>query len=137
MRYWSKLAMGLWMGLSLVATAARAATGTPVPQLAAFDTEMEGLLARHQIAGASLAITRSGRLVFARGYGVADPASGSPVQPDSRFRIGLASAAVTSVAAMKLVDQGLLSLDLLALPYLGIGTAVDPRANRITLRQLL
>lgn len=134
---WSRFAVGLWMGLSLVAPAAHAATGTPVPELAAFDTEMEGLLARRQLAGASLAITRNGRLVFARGYGVADPANGAPVQPDSRFRMGLASAAVTSVAAMKLVDQGLLSLDLPALPYLGIGTAADPRADRITLRQLL
>ncbi|WP_395702586.1 serine hydrolase domain-containing protein [Aquabacterium sp.] len=114
-----------------------AATGTAVPQLAAFDTEMNAFMQRWQVPGASLAVVRQGRLVFARGYGVADRSTGELVQPDALFRIASLTKPITATAVMQLVERGLLSLDTAVFPYLARGTPADPRLNRITVRHLL
>lgn len=125
------------IGLALFVPGSHAATGTPVPALAAFDNEMQAFMARWQIPGAALAVARSGRLVLARGYGVADRSTGEPVQPDSLFRIASVSKSFTATAVMQLVDSGLISLDTAVFPYLARGTPSDARLNRITVRHLL
>ncbi len=116
---------------------ATAATGTAVPELAAYDTEIEAFLARWNIAGAAVAVARNGRLVLSRGYGVADRGTGAPVQPDALFRIASVSKPITSAAVLKLVQDGVLSLDLAVFPYLARGNPVDARLHRITVRHLL
>ncbi|MDP4224007.1 MAG: serine hydrolase domain-containing protein [Bacteroidota bacterium] len=63
------------------------------------------------IEGASIAIARDGKLVFAKGFGYADTASGTEVQPYSKFRIASISKLVTAIAIMKLTEEGKLSLD--------------------------
>src|SRR5690348_6475785 len=63
----------------------RGATGDAGPQLAAFNDWMSGLLAKWRIPGAALGVSRNGRLVLARGYGIS--ASGEPVQPDTLFPV--------------------------------------------------
>lgn len=136
-----RIRAGLVRALSAVALlwlqAAGAATGTAVPELAAFDTEMQAFMQRWQVPGATLAVARQGRLVLARGYGVADRSTGEPVQPDALFRSASISKAVTATAVMQLVELGLLSLDMPVFPYLARGTPVDARMNRITVRHLL
>lgn len=66
---------------------------------------------KHEIPGLSLAITRNGRLVYAKGYGFADLEAEEPVTTESRFRIASLSKPITAVAIMKLVEDGKLSLD--------------------------
>lgn len=63
------------------------------------------------IEGASVAIAKDGRLVYARGFGYADTAAGVEIQPYSKFRIASISKLVTAVAIMKLQEEGRLSLD--------------------------
>ncbi len=63
------------------------------------------------IQGASVAIAREGKLVYARGFGYADTAAGIETQPYSKFRIASISKLVTAVAVMKLKEEGKLSLD--------------------------
>jgi len=63
------------------------------------------------IQGASVAIAREGKLLYARGFGYADTASGTETQPYSKFRIASISKLVTAVAVMKLNEEGKLSLD--------------------------
>jgi CubicO group peptidase (beta-lactamase class C family) len=63
------------------------------------------------IEGASVAIVKDGRLVFARGFGYADTSAGVEIQPYSKFRIASISKLVTAVAIMKLQEEGRLSLD--------------------------
>jgi N-acyl-D-amino-acid deacylase len=123
---------------------ARAAQGSPrVSAADAFDRAMHDYMTPRGIPGGSLAVSRQGRLVYARGYGWADRDSRSPVRPDSLFRIASVSKPFTAVAVLKLVDEGRLRLedrvfDLLPsdAPLPGAGNA-DPRLSRITLRQLL
>jgi CubicO group peptidase (beta-lactamase class C family) len=53
------------------------------PALKRFHAIMQDTLREHQIAGAALAIAVDGRLVLARGYGLADVDRGEPVRADS------------------------------------------------------
>jgi CubicO group peptidase (beta-lactamase class C family) len=64
-----------------------------------------------KIPGAVLLIQQHGKPVDLECFGVRDPASSQPMTPDTIFQIYSMSKAVTSVAAMMLVDDGKLSLD--------------------------
>jgi CubicO group peptidase (beta-lactamase class C family) len=64
-----------------------------------------------KIAGAVILIQQHGRPVYLESFGVRDAGSGHPMTADTIFRIYSMSKAVTSVAAMLLVDDGKLGLD--------------------------
>jgi N-acyl-D-amino-acid deacylase len=104
---------------------------------------MTSFLREHDLPGAALAVAKEGRIVYARGFGCADRAARTPVEPDSLFRIASVSKPITSAAVLLLVERGRLALDLRVFPWLGIvpfvpaGGAVDPRLERITIRDLL
>ena len=113
-----------------------------MPSLAPFDQLMNTLLAKYGIPGGSIALTQNGRLVFARGYGYADPQAQIAAQPDSRYRIASLSKAITAVTVMHLVEQGSLNLDQPAFALLPdlqppAGSTPDARLASITLRNLL
>ncbi len=63
------------------------------------------------ISGASVAIAKDGRLVYASGFGFSDTATCEKVQPYHKFRIASISKLVTAVSIMKLVEEGRLSLN--------------------------
>ena len=58
-------------------------TGKAGPDLEPLDRAVLGIMRRHGIPGASLAITKDGRLVYAKGFGWADLATGKTVSPES------------------------------------------------------
>ena len=68
-------------------------------------------IATGKIPGAILLIQQHGKPVYFESFGVRDPATGQPMTPDTIFQIYSMSKAVTSVAAMMLVDDGKLALD--------------------------
>src|SRR5947209_1288362 len=70
-------------------------TGEPQPKLAELDKLMLDFLAEQKFPGATLAIAREGRLVYARGFGYADPDHKTPMQPTALFRIASISKAIT------------------------------------------
>jgi N-acyl-D-amino-acid deacylase len=116
--------------------------GEQVAGLESFDRTVADLLARWQIPGGSLAIAKDGRLVLARGYGLADVAASQPVQPDSLFRVASVSKPITAVAILKLVEHGQLDLDTRAFAVLEYllptpDALADSRVRAITVRQLL
>src|SRR6185369_5044974 len=92
--------------------------GTDRPELASLDDWMKSFLAEHNIPGASLAIMRDGKLIYARGFGWADRDAKTPVQPDSLFRIASVSKPITAVAILKLSEEKRLKLDDKILDYL-------------------
>ncbi len=82
----------------------------------------------------SLLVARSGRVLLATGYGLADRARGVPNSAQTQFPLGGLSQQFTAVALLLLADQGRLSID----DTLGArldGVPADKQA--ITLRQLL
>lgn len=97
----------------------------------------------HGVPGGSVALSFQGRLVFARGYGVADPATNVPVTTGHLFRLASLSKPITSVAIFRLIEQGLLTLgdrifgtnSLLGTTF---GTApYGPNIDQITVQHLL
>ena len=69
-------------------------TGQVVPAMQGFDRSFIQFLGKWQMPGASVAVMKHGKLVFARGYGYADERHKHPVQPFSLFlgQIGFVSA---------------------------------------------
>jgi len=128
---------------AVLALAAQAApTGRALPGLEAYDEVMTTLIRKWDIAGASLALARDGRLLLARGYGLADREGQRPVEPESLFRLASLSKTVTAVAVLQLAQERRIGLDDKVLPLLGeLGPRpekiVDARVNDITVRHLL
>lgn len=107
-----------------------------------FDEALLELMEEYDIPGGAVAVATDGRLVLARGYGVADTDSGEPVQPDSLFRIASISKPITAVAILWLVESGDLDLDDRAFDILNEyepleGDHVDPGIREVTVRHLL
>jgi N-acyl-D-amino-acid deacylase len=118
-------------------------TGLAVAGLEPFDNMMTKYLAARNLPGAAVAVTKDGRLVYARGFGYADRASQEPVQPISLFRIASISKPLTAVAILRLVQEGKLKLsdrpfNLLGIaPHLPRGKKVDPRLRKVTVLHCL
>jgi CubicO group peptidase (beta-lactamase class C family) len=62
------------------------------------------------LKGASVAVARNGKLLYARGFGYASLADSITVQPYNRFRVASVSKLITAVAIMKLQEEGKLSV---------------------------
>lgn len=118
-------------------------TGRADPKLTAFDEVVSTFVRERKIPGAAIAVTKNGRLVYARGFGYADIEQKQPVQPESLFRIASISKPITAVAILQLIEQGKLKLDdrcfeiLKVEPYLPEGKHPDPRLKDITVRHLM
>ncbi len=83
---------------------------------------------------------REGKLIFARGFGLANVADKTPVTPETRFFIGSTTKAFTATLVGMLVDEGVMRWDDPAdrhLPYFKLAVDSDDPAARATLRDLL
>jgi D-alanyl-D-alanine carboxypeptidase len=61
--------------------------------------------------GAAVIVTQGGRTVYARGRGMADLATGTPIGPETVFRLGSITKQFTAAVILQLADEGRLSLD--------------------------
>ncbi|HJP92800.1 MAG TPA: serine hydrolase domain-containing protein, partial [Pyrinomonadaceae bacterium] len=68
------------------------------------------LLSRHA-AGVSFAVARDGRVILARGYGMANVEHSVAVTPDTVFHIASISKNILAAVVLQLVDEGKLRLD--------------------------
>ncbi|NLE36868.1 MAG: beta-lactamase family protein, partial [Pirellulaceae bacterium] len=77
----------------------------------AVDDAIRAEMERQQAVGAAVGVVRDGRVVYLKGYGHADREAGVPVTEQTLFRWASISKTLTAVAAMQLVERGLLDLD--------------------------
>jgi CubicO group peptidase (beta-lactamase class C family) len=107
------------------------------------DEFMEKFRERNGLKGVVLAIVKDEKLVFTRGYGLADEQSGIPVTPYHLFRLASVSKLITAVAVMKLVENSKISLESKVFGKYGILNdeqflqIKDSRLEKITIRNLL
>jgi CubicO group peptidase (beta-lactamase class C family) len=81
------------------------------PSMRSVDSIITDFLARKKIKGASVAITRDSRLVYAKGFGWADEEKGISVEPKHIFRIASVSKLITAVTIMKIAEEGRISIN--------------------------
>jgi len=84
--------------------------------------------------GATVIVTKDGVPVFRKGFGLADPDKGVPLQPEMQLRIGSITKQFTAVAILMLAEQGKLSLQDDITRFL---PGYPVKDKRITIEQLL
>lgn len=106
-------------------------------------SNIERLMNKYEIKGASVAVVKDEKLVYARGIGYADIESGELVEPRHSFRIASISKLITAVAVMKMHEEGILHIDDKVFGKSGILNDsiylryADRRVEDITVRHLL
>ncbi len=79
----------------------------------AFESAEKGIewfMKNWSIKGASVAVAKEGKLLYARGFGYASLPDSLPVEPYHRFRVASVSKLITAVAIMKLQEEGRLTV---------------------------
>lgn len=75
------------------------------------DDFVQTQLDQKQIPGLAYAVIHSGQVIDSRVYGLANLETGAPVRSNSVFEIASLTKPLTALAALALVDSGLVSLD--------------------------
>lgn len=78
-----------------------------------FTQRVDAIFAGHggKQPGCAVGVYRSGQLIFAKGYGLADLGTGAPITPATLFNVASLSKQFTAFAIALLVREGRLSLD--------------------------
>jgi len=134
---------------------APAASGLAPDRLARVDAAFRDAVAEGKIAGAVVYVARGGRVVDFDAVGWQDAENRVPMRRDTIFRIASMSKAVTTVAALILVEEGRLALDAPVSRYIpafartsvlvpapkdapaGTPARVEPAKRPITIRDLM
>jgi CubicO group peptidase (beta-lactamase class C family) len=107
------------------------------------DSIFNHFLIQHNIKGASIAVTRKGKLVYAHGLGYSNIIDSTETQPWNLFRIASVSKLITATAVLKLVEDGKIRLEDKVFGREGwLNDSVflnfrDKRIERITVNHLL
>src|SRR6476469_5261035 len=104
--------------LFFLAHAAVAQTDSQKIALATIDPLFENYMLENHVPGLVFGVVMDGKLAYVRGLGVQDIKTKTPVTQDTVFRIASMSKNFTALAALKLRDEGKLSLDMPAEHYI-------------------
>jgi len=97
-------------------------------------------MAYYKVPGVSIAVVKDGKLAWAKGYGIANTASGKAVDEKTLFQAGSISKPLAALAALKLVDEQQVELDSDVNQYLSdwkIEENSFTAKEKVTLRRLL
>lgn len=102
------------------------------------DSLVEATLKAFDVPGIAVAIVKDGKMVFAKGYGVASLKTGKKMDEHTRFGIASNSKAFTVAAIGMLSDEGKLKLDDKVTDYIPEFKLYDPYVtSEFTIRDLL
>jgi CubicO group peptidase (beta-lactamase class C family) len=107
------------------------------PALRTIDAKIESELQRTGTPGAAFVVVRDGRIIHARGYGLADVESRRPADADTPWPIASITKVLTATAAMQLVEAGKLSLEQRVATYLKQPRVPDQYNTPIIVADLL
>lgn len=114
-----------------------------LPETEKMDAHIERFMRQWEIKGASLAVMKDEKLIYAKGYGWADKEKSDSTDVKHIFRIASISKLITAAAIMKLVEEKKLKLEdrpfsegsILDLPQ--FSNIRDKRVRNITIEYLL
>jgi CubicO group peptidase (beta-lactamase class C family)/D-alanyl-D-alanine dipeptidase len=102
---------------------------------------LEALIERErkdkELPALSIALVDDQKIVWARGFGFADPQLKKPATAETVYRVGSVSKLFTDIALMRLVEKGELDLDAPVTKYLADFKPTTKFDKPITLRMLL
>jgi CubicO group peptidase (beta-lactamase class C family) len=107
---WKIVGVVISMGI-FVAGLAGAARAQNSPGVVGMDSALRGAVERNDVPGVVALLTDRRRVLYQGAFGVADVSTGRALTPDALFRIASMTKAITSVAAMQLIEQGRFGLD--------------------------
>src|SRR5579871_5338118 len=114
---------------------------TPPEKYAAAMARVEKLinqeLADKNLPAISIAVTDDQTVVWAKGFGIADPVSKTPAAAETIYRVGSVSKLFTDIGVMQLVEAKKLDLDAPVTQYIQDFKPKNPFGKPITLRQLM
>lgn len=90
---------------------APAEAGLSAEKLAEIDQFMEKQLADKKLAGGVVIVSHNGKIGYFKAFGKQDLEADKPMQKDTIFRLYSMSKAITTAAALTLVDAGKIKLD--------------------------
>lgn len=108
-----------------------------------FDAYINKFLNRWEIKGAGLAIMKNGKLIYSKGYGLADEEKNIKTDASNIFRVASLSKLITATAIMKLQEEGKLNISDKVFGEGGIldceqfSKIKDKRVKNITIEHLL
>jgi CubicO group peptidase (beta-lactamase class C family) len=111
--------------------------------IAKMDAAANNYMTTQGVSGLSFAVTKNGKLVFAKAYGYADPATYEEMSPNHTMRIMSISKSVTGAGIMKLLEQNKITMNQHVFgPNSILGSKYATPANKqklndITITQLL
>jgi CubicO group peptidase (beta-lactamase class C family) len=111
--------------------------------IALIDSKIETFISTNSIPGAVLAISKNGKLVYQKAFGLADVAKQEKMTMEHRMRVASVSKSFTGLSIMKLVQDGKISLEDKVFGDGGIlgneyGTkAYSERVKKVTVKNLL
>ncbi|HKG91121.1 MAG TPA: serine hydrolase [Gemmatimonadaceae bacterium] len=132
------LVMASFAALPMRAAAAQLPAGTTPPTAEALaariDSVVKADILPRGFPSVSIAVTRGGRTLLERAWGVANVTTGQKAEPSTTYDIGSMAKQFTAALVLELVDRGKLSLTDSVGRYL---KGLRPEWNAITIEQLL
>jgi CubicO group peptidase (beta-lactamase class C family)/D-alanyl-D-alanine dipeptidase len=101
------------------------------------ETFIEHEMTLKNLPALSIALVDDQEIVWARGFGYADPVDSVPATANTIYRVGSVSKLFTDIGVMQLVESGELDLDVPVERYLPDFAPLNPFARDVTLRQLM
>lgn len=114
-----------------------------LPETQKMDRIIKRFMKKWEIRGASFALMKDNKLLYAKGYGYADQEQDIPTETHHIFRIASISKLITAAGIMKLAEDGHLDLNDPVFGPEGIlndsvfSSIRDPRMKQITVEHLL
>ena len=113
----------------------------PEPRYAAVASALSRFIADQMrekaLPALSIALVDDQRVVWAAGFGFANPADSTPATAETPYRVASVSKLFTDIGVMQLVERGVLALDSPITRYLADFTPRNPFGAPITLREML
>jgi CubicO group peptidase (beta-lactamase class C family) len=101
------------------------------------DSIVEKDMKASPIPGVAVGIVSEGKLVYAKGFGVADEGTKQPITTDTLFHMASVTKPFVATALMQLAESGKLSIDDPVVKYLPYFKLKDKQYKDITIRQML
>ena len=101
------------------------------------EPQINDAIGKGSLPGFAIGVVKNGKLIYAKGFGVAKLGGSTPVTSRSLFHMASVTKTFVATAIMQLVEQGKIDLDAPVTKYLPYFKLDDERYRTIKVRQML